>query len=443
MARERLPAAGAGMDRQARGLVEDEDQPVAMQDARHYLFGSHPKSARADGGKRQAINCGRSAAHGGRDRETGLLSRGSSARRARSPRSRSARRRAASPTRRRPPPRPSPSPRPTPWPTCPPSSPAPTSSRSSPRARRRVRPRSRRSSTSSRPPPVRPRRSRSRSRPLAEPAPEPAPAAPAPAPKVSWWRRLHAGARAHILVDGLGRITSLFTKRKLDATTLEDLEDILIQADLGVPAATRITQAVAKGRYDKEIPPEEVKRILAEEVERSLAAVARPLRDRPLEDALRRSHGRRQRRGQDQPRSANKLAAKFPGPEALRHPGRGRHGYAAAAIEQAEDLGRAHEVPRRRPRKQGADAAGLAFERAHRRPGAKGVRRAPRRHRRAAAEPRRADVRAREDRARDEEGRPRGAHTPCCSVRRRHGGSEPRSSQVEAVPEGGRPSPGS
>ena len=65
----------------------------------------------------------------------------------------------------------------------------------------------------------------------------------------------------------------MFTKRKLDADTLQDLEDILIQADLGIDMAERVTQAVAKGRYDKEIDPEEVKQILAQEV----ASVLRPV----------------------------------------------------------------------------------------------------------------------------------------------------------------------
>jgi fused signal recognition particle receptor len=71
-------------------------------------------------------------------------------------------------------------------------------------------------------------------------------------------------------------ITSIFTKRKLDATTLEELEDVLIQADLGVAVSERIIKAVSAGRYDKEIEPEEVKRILAEEVAKVLKPVEVP-----------------------------------------------------------------------------------------------------------------------------------------------------------------------
>jgi fused signal recognition particle receptor len=73
-----------------------------------------------------------------------------------------------------------------------------------------------------------------------------------------------------------GSITAIFTKRKLDARTLEELEDVLIQADLGLPMTERIVKAVSAGRYDKEIEPDEVKRILAEEVAKVLKPVETP-----------------------------------------------------------------------------------------------------------------------------------------------------------------------
>ena len=111
------------------------------------------------------------------------------------------------------------------------------------------------------------------------PAPPEAPAAPepieAPAPR-SWWHRLKQGLARSSSSIGQG-ISDVFTKRKLDAAMLDDLEDILIQADLGVATATRIRDAVGKGRYDKQIEPEEVKTILAQEVEKVLTPIARPL----------------------------------------------------------------------------------------------------------------------------------------------------------------------
>ncbi|MBD8877463.1 signal recognition particle-docking protein FtsY [Roseibium polysiphoniae] len=95
-------------------------------------------------------------------------------------------------------------------------------------------------------------------------------------PKRSWFQKLKQGLSrsSSALTDG---ISSIFTKRKLDATMLEELEDILIQADLGVDTAMAITERLSEGRYDKEIEPEEVRAILSEEVEKVLEPVARPL----------------------------------------------------------------------------------------------------------------------------------------------------------------------
>lgn len=188
----------------------------------------------------------------------------------------------------------------------------------------------------------------------AEPAPAPAPAL---APKLSWWRRLTQGLARTSSSMG-SAITSLFTKRKLDATTLEDLEDILIQADLGVPAATRITQAVAKGRYDKEIAPEDVKRILAAEVERSLAAVARPLAiDRAKKPFVVLMVGVN---GAGKTTTIGKLAAKFRAQKLSVTMAAGDT-FRAAAIEQLKVWGE-RTTSRVVAREQGADAAGLAFD---------------------------------------------------------------------------------
>ena len=73
----------------------------------------------------------------------------------------------------------------------------------------------------------------------------------------------------------------------------------MIQADLGIGAATRIREAIGKGRYEKGIDPEEVKALLADEVERTLAPVARPLVIDATIKAVRDPGRRRQRLGQD------------------------------------------------------------------------------------------------------------------------------------------------
>jgi fused signal recognition particle receptor len=102
------------------------------------------------------------------------------------------------------------------------------------------------------------------------------PDAGAPPAPSSWWSRLTSGMRrtSSQLSDG---VTAIFTKRKLDDATLEELEDVLLQADLGGETAARVTDALRSGRYDKELGAEGVRRVLAEEVAKVLKPVAKPL----------------------------------------------------------------------------------------------------------------------------------------------------------------------
>lgn len=178
-----------------------------------------------------------------------------------------------------------------------------------------------------------------------------------PAPQSGWFHRLKSGLTktSSRLSDG---ITGLFTKRKLDATTLEDLEDLLIQADLGIDTAMRITDALSKGRFEKGIAPEDVRRVLAEEVERVLKPVARPL----VLDAGARPHvivvvGVN---GAGKTTTIGKMAAKFAseGKKVMLAAG---DTFRAAAIDQLQIWGErtgatvvAREV--------GADASGLAYD---------------------------------------------------------------------------------
>ena len=95
-------------------------------------------------------------------------------------------------------------------------------------------------------------------------------------PKLSWWRRLASGLKRTSSSLGTA-VADLVTKRKLDAAMLEDIEDVLLRADLGTEVAARIAAAVGVGRYDKSITADDVKAVVASEVEKVLAPVARPL----------------------------------------------------------------------------------------------------------------------------------------------------------------------
>ena len=193
--------------------------------------------------------------------------------------------------------------------------------------------------------------------------PEPSPPEPTPppeqpaAPRTPWLRRLTAGLSRSSTTIGRG-VTDIFTKRKLDAGSLDDLEDVLIQADLGLAAATRIREAVGRGRYEKGIDPDAVRAVLAAEVERTLAPVARPLvidpAKRPFVILVIGVNG------SGKTTTIGKLAAK------LRAQGKtiviaAGDTFRAAAIEQARVWARrtASDLVER---DQGADAAGLAFD---------------------------------------------------------------------------------
>lgn len=92
-----------------------------------------------------------------------------------------------------------------------------------------------------------------------------------------WFARLRAGLSRSSNKLGEG-ITGIFTKRRLDDGALEELEELLITADLGVATAATLTANLARTRFNKEVSPEEVRRALATDIARILAPVARPLR---------------------------------------------------------------------------------------------------------------------------------------------------------------------
>ena len=188
------------------------------------------------------------------------------------------------------------------------------------------------------------------------PAP-PEPATEAPALRRSWWQRLRTGLARSSASISQG-IADVFTKRKLTATMLDDLEDVLIRSDLGLPVAQRIAQAVGKGRYDKTIEPAEVKAILAREVEAALTPVALPLVvDTSKSPFVILVIGVN---GSGKTTTIGKLAHRFTseGHSVMLAAG---DTFRAAAIEQLRIWGQRTGAPVI-AREQGSDAASLAFE---------------------------------------------------------------------------------
>jgi fused signal recognition particle receptor len=175
-------------------------------------------------------------------------------------------------------------------------------------------------------------------------------------PKLSWWRRLSSGLKRTSSSLGTA-VADLVTKRKLDRAMLDDIEDVLLRADLGTAVAARIAEAVGAGRYDKAISADEVKNVVATEVEKVLTPVAQPL----VIDAARAPFvilvvGVN---GSGKTTTIGKLAAKFAG-EGRKVMLAAGDTFRAAAIEQLKIWGERTRSPVIAGA-QGSDSASLAF----------------------------------------------------------------------------------
>ncbi|MGB3744222.1 MAG: signal recognition particle receptor subunit alpha, partial [Xanthobacteraceae bacterium] len=91
-----------------------------------------------------------------------------------------------------------------------------------------------------------------------------------------WWQRLSAGLKRSSSALG-GAIAHIVAKRPLDEATIVEIEDELIRADLGAETAGRIANELRYGRFNTAISAEEIKEVVAGEVEKALADVAQPL----------------------------------------------------------------------------------------------------------------------------------------------------------------------
>lgn len=190
-----------------------------------------------------------------------------------------------------------------------------------------------------------------------KPAPEPEPDPIAETKKPGFFSRMASGLSrsSSRLAEG---ITGVFTKRKLDDETLEELEDLLIASDLGAGVAARVTAGLAKDRFDKEISDEEIKAALAEEITSVL---------KPREQVVDFADGPRPRivlfvgvNGSGKTTTIGKIASKLKeqGAKALLVAG---DTFRAAAIEQLTVWGERAGIPVL-SKPTGADAAGLVYE---------------------------------------------------------------------------------
>ena len=92
----------------------------------------------------------------------------------------------------------------------------------------------------------------------------------------SWFSRLKEGlsASSNKVVSG---ITGIFTEKRLDEETLEQLEDLLISSDLGVNVASRLIKTLSEHKFDKQVSDREVRETFAKDIELILEPVAKPI----------------------------------------------------------------------------------------------------------------------------------------------------------------------
>ena len=172
-----------------------------------------------------------------------------------------------------------------------------------------------------------------------------------------WFAKLRAGLSrsSEKLGDGLAGV---FTRSTLDDAMLLEIEEALIGADLGPAMAARITAKLSAEKYDKAVTEAEVRGVVADEIERVLAPVARPLEV----TAFPRPHtilvvGVN---GSGKTTTIAKLAHLFQEQDYRVMLAAGDT-FRAAAIEQLQIWGARIDAPVIAS-KVGADAAGLAYE---------------------------------------------------------------------------------
>ncbi len=174
--------------------------------------------------------------------------------------------------------------------------------------------------------------------------------------KQSWFARLKAG-----LSKSSGKIASglsALAGRKLDDALIEEIEELLITADLGPAPAAKLAAGLAKGRFDKTVTGEELREALAADIAAMLEPVAKPL----AIDPAHRPHvvlivGVN---GSGKTTTIGKLARQYhqQGRSVMLAAG---DTFRAAAVEQLQIWGERTGCPVVAG-KQGADAAGLAYE---------------------------------------------------------------------------------
>ena len=172
----------------------------------------------------------------------------------------------------------------------------------------------------------------------------------------SWWKKLSSGLKRSSGSLGTA-ISGLVSKRRLDNASLDEIEEAMIRADLGLATAARISDVIGQGRYAQNLDADGLKSIIAEEVEKVLIPVAKPLKIEGAKPFVILVAGVN---GSGKTTTIGKLASKFAadGRKVMLAAG---DTFRAAAIEQLQIWG-GRVGAKVIAREQGSDAAGIAFD---------------------------------------------------------------------------------
>jgi fused signal recognition particle receptor len=172
-----------------------------------------------------------------------------------------------------------------------------------------------------------------------------------------WLQRLKRGLGRSSAKLGEG-IVGIFTRRRLDDETLDELEELLIQADMGMAIADEVTGRLRKTKFGQEVSPEEVRAALAEVIVELIEPIAKPLKiDRALKPHVILVVGVN---GSGKTTTIGKLAKQYRDAGLAVHLAAGDT-FRAAAVEQLKIWAERTGCPIT-TRPTGADAAGLALD---------------------------------------------------------------------------------
>ena len=173
---------------------------------------------------------------------------------------------------------------------------------------------------------------------------------------MSWFSKLKEGLQksSNSITEGLKDIV---VRKKLDDEMCDELEELLIAADIGVETSLSLVEELRKSRFDKDISEEEIKTWLAEKAAEKLTSCEQNL---TLPEAKPQVILMVGVNGSGKTTTIGKLASKYKseGKKVVLAAG---DTFRAGAVHQLQIWGERNDVEVIAPHKEGADPAGVIY----------------------------------------------------------------------------------